>query len=257
MPIKLIENTLKSFLFEVQAFFSLTGQAFRCMVHPPYYYRDFATQLDKMGVGSLFIIILTGLFTGMVMALQALAQLKPFAATSYVGGMVAVTMVKELGPVLSALMVTGRVGSAITAEIGTMVVTEQLDAMRVEGTDIVKRLITSRLKAILIAMPLLAVVTDTVSLIGGYIMSAGYGINPTMYWQSLSQFMVFQDLIEGVVKPVFFGILIVMIGCYVGLNTRGGAAGVGESAKKAVVLTSVLILVSDFFLAKIFIAFRG
>ncbi len=206
--------------------------------------------MDKIGVGSLFIVILTGLFTGMVMALQALIQLKPFAATSYVGGMVAVTMVKELGPVLSSLMVTGRVGSAITAEIGTMVVTEQIDAMQVEGTDIVKRLVTSRLKAIMIAMPLLAIVTDAISLVGGYIMSANYDINIIMYWKSMPQFMVFQDLIEGVVKPAVFGFIIAMVGCHVGLNTNGGAAGVGESAKRAVVISSVAIFVTDFFLAK-------
>src|SRR5262245_12521025 len=134
MPISYVENRLKGFFLEVQQFFSLAVRAVARIFTPPFYYRDFASQLDKIGVGSLFIICLTGIFTGMVMALQALIQLKPFAATSYVGGMVAVSMVKELGPVLSALMVTGRVGSAITAELGTMVVTEQVDAMRVEGT---------------------------------------------------------------------------------------------------------------------------
>jgi len=256
MPLKLAENTLKQFFYEIQELFALSWRAFRNIFRRPFYYREFTTQLDKIGVGSLFIICLTGLFTGMVMALQALIQLKPFAATSYVGGMVAVSMVKELGPVLSALMVTGRVGSAITAEIGTMVVTEQVDAMRVEGTDIVKRLVTSRLKALLIAMPLLAVITDAVSLAGGYIMSFGYGINPLMYWKSIPQFMVFQDLIEGVFKPAFFGGIIAMVSCNVGLNTQGGAAGVGSAAKQAVVLASVLILVSDFFLTKIFIVFR-
>ncbi len=252
-----IENSLKGFFLEIQAFFSLSGRALGRIVRPPFYYREFATQLDKIGVGSLFIVLLTGIFTGMVMALQALIQLKPFAATSYVGGMVAVTMVKELGPVLSSLMVTGRVGSAITAEIGTMVVTEQVDAMQVEGTDIIKRLVTPRLKAMLVAMPLLAVITDAVALLGGYIISAGYDINPVMYWHSLPQFMVFQDLIEGVVKPAFFGFLIVMIGCYVGLNTKGGAEGVGTAAKRTVVIASSFILVSDFFLTKIFITFRG
>ena len=256
MPVTLIENKLKGFLLEVQQFFALSWRAFRGILAPPFYYREFATQLDKMGVGSLFIICLTGFFTGMVMALQALIQLKPFAATSYVGGMVAVSMVKELGPVLSALMVTGRVGSAITAELGTMVVTEQVDAMRVEGTDIVKRLVTPRLKAMLVAMPLLAIVTDAVALFGGYIISAGYDINPVMYRVSIPQFMVFQDLIEGVVKPLFFGFIIAMTGCHVGLRANGGAEGVGAAAKRAVVLASVFILVSDFFLTKIFITFR-
>ena len=256
MPIRLLENTLKSFLSDVQDFFVLSGRAFRSMASPPYYYREFITQLDKIGVGSLFIIILTGLFTGMVMALQALVQLKPFAATSYVGGMVAVTMVKELGPVLSSLMVAGRVGSAITAELGAMVVSEQVDAMAVEGTDIVKRLVTPRLKATLLSLPLLTVIADTVSLAGGYLIAHGYGIKPIMYLNSIPQFMFFIDYFEGLVNPFIFGFLISMMACYVGLNTTGGAAGVGESAKRTVVLSSVLVLVLDFFLAKIFVVLR-
>ncbi|HEY6009748.1 MAG TPA: ABC transporter permease [Geobacteraceae bacterium] len=251
-----IENNLKSALYEIQAFFQLAWRATCKIFSTPFYYHEFAIQMDKIGVGSLFIIILTGTFTGMVMALQFLAQLKPFAATSYVGGMVAVTMIKELGPVLSSLMVAGRVGSAITAELGTMVVTEQVDAMQVEGTDIVKRLVTPRLKAILVSMPLLAVVTDTVSLLGGYLMAVGYGISPTMYINSLTQFMFFIDYVEGLVKPLVFGFIIAMMGCYTGLNTSGGAAGVGEAAKRTVVLASVIILVTDFFLAKIFVTIR-
>jgi phospholipid/cholesterol/gamma-HCH transport system permease protein len=256
MKLAFIENTLKSALFEIQSFFQLTWCAIRKAFSAPFYYREFAIQMDKIGVGSLFIIVLTGTFTGMVMALQALVQLKPFAATSYVGGMVAVTMVKELGPVLSSLMVAGRVGSAITAELGTMVVTEQIDAMTVEGTDIVKRLVTPRLKATLLSLPLLTVVADTVSLIGGYIIASGYGIKPIMYVNSITQFMYFTDYFEGLVKPLVFGLVISMIGCYVGLNTAGGAAGVGESAKRTVVLSSVLVLVLDFFLAKFFVTIR-
>jgi phospholipid/cholesterol/gamma-HCH transport system permease protein len=153
-------------------------------------------------------------------------------------------------------MISGRVGSAITAELGTMVVTEQIDAMRLEGTDVIKRLITPRLKATVIALPLLVIFTDAVALVGGYIIAAGYDINPIMYYKSLPQFMVFQDLIEGVVKPAIFGFIIAMIGCYVGLSTHGGAEGVGASAKRAVVISSVLILVTDFFMTKIFIVFR-
>jgi phospholipid/cholesterol/gamma-HCH transport system permease protein len=256
MNLAFLENTAKGLLLEFQSFFVLCARAVVRIVRKPFYYGEFITQLDKVGVGSLFIICLTGLFTGMVMALQALIQLKLFAATSYVGGMVAVTMIKELGPVLAALMVAGRVGSAITAELGTMVVTEQVDAMRVEGTDVVTRLVTSRLKAMLVAMPLLTIVTDALALFGGYLIAAGYGINLLMYWKSLPQFMIFQDLVEGLVKPLVFGFLIAMIGCHVGLTTSGGAEGVGSAAKRTVVLSSVMVLVCDFFLTKIFIAFR-
>jgi phospholipid/cholesterol/gamma-HCH transport system permease protein len=256
MDFAFIDKTLKSSLLEIQSFFQLAWRAVCKIFSAPFYYREFAIQMDKIGVGSLFIIVLTGTFTGMVMALQALVQLKPFGATSYVGGMVAVTMVKELGPVLSALMVAGRVGSAITAELGTMVVTEQIDAMKVEGTDIIKRLITPRLKATLLSLPLLTVIADTVSLIGGYIIASGYGIKPIMYVNSITQFMYFTDYFEGLVKPLIFGFVISMVGCHVGLNTSGGAAGVGESSKRTVVLASVLILVLDFFLAKFFVTIR-
>ncbi|HIJ81910.1 MAG TPA: ABC transporter permease [Desulfuromonadales bacterium] len=257
MNIAVIDKVLLNFFHELQSYCTLIWQTLARLFSRPFYYREYVVQFDKLGFSSLFICSLTGLFTGMVMALQSLIQLKPFAATSYVGGMVAVTMIKELGPVLASLMVAGRVGSAITAELGTMVVTEQVDAMRVEGTDIIKRLVAPRLKAMLLAMPLLTVVTDVVSLLGGYIMSAGYGINPIMYVSGLPQFMVFQDLIEGLVKPTVFGFIIAMTGCYAGLNTRGGAEGVGTAAKQAVVLSSVLILMCDFFLAKIFVVFRG
>jgi phospholipid/cholesterol/gamma-HCH transport system permease protein len=255
MPTHAVADRVQQFLHEVGELSDLSLRAVLGIFSRPFYYREFATQMDRIGVGSLFIILLTGLFTGMVMALQAMLQLKPFAATSLVGGMVGAVMVKELGPVLCALMVTGRVGSAISAELGTMVVTEQVDAMQVEGTDVVKRLVTSRLKAILVVLPLLTVVTDAVALFGGYLMAAGE-VNPVMYRQSIPQFMISLDLVEGLVKPAFFGFLIAMISCHAGLATRGGAAGVGSSAKRAVVVSSVLILVSDFFIAKIFIAFR-
>lgn len=250
------ERTLKIVFLQVQEFSSLSLKAIRRIFTPPFYYREFALQFEKIGVDSLFISCLTGLFTGMVMALQALIQLKPFAATSYVGGMVCVTMVKELGPVLASLMISGRVGSAITAELGTMVVTEQVDAMRLEGTDVIKRLVTPRLKATVLSLPLLVIFTDAVALLGGYLIAAGYGINPVMYYKSLPQFMVFQDLIEGIAKPAVFGFIIAMNGCYIGLSTHGGAEGVGASAKRAVVISSVFILVTDFFMTKIFIVFR-
>ncbi len=256
MRLATIDRAAIRFLAELQDFFALSGQAFRRIFQRPWYYRDFAIQFDKLGFGSIVICFLTGLFTGMVMALQFMIQLKPFAATSYIGGMVAVTMIKELGPVLSALMVAGRVGSAITAELGTMVVTEQVDAMRVEGTDIVQRLVTPRLKAMLLAMPLLAIMTDAVSLLGGYLIAAGYGISPTMYMSSFTQFLFPIDYVEGLIKPLAFGGLITMIACHTGLNTGGGAEGVGAAAKRAVVVASVTVLMVDLSLAKLIVVFR-
>ena len=170
-----IDKALLHAFSELQNYFILARRTFVRIFQRPFYYREFAVQFDKLGFSSLFICALTGLFSGMVMALQSLIQLKPFAATSYVGGMVAVTMIKELGPVLAALMVAGRVGSAITAELGTMVVTEQVDAMRVEGTDIIKRLATPRLKAMLLALPLLTIITDVVSVMAAISCRPGTG----------------------------------------------------------------------------------
>lgn len=255
-PLAKIDQRLLGFVASFQAWCFLSAQAFLRIFQKPYYYRDFAIQFDKLGFASLFICLLTGLFTGMVMALQALIQLKPFAATSYVGGMVAVTMIKELGPVLAALMVSGRVGSAITAELGTMVVTEQVDAMRVEGTDIIQRLVTPRLKAMLLALPLLTIITDAVAMLGGYLIATGYGIGPTMYLSTFTQFMVPLDYLEGIVKPLVFAFIITMISCQTGLDTRGGAEGVGTAAQRAVVLSSVMVLMVDFFIAKLFVMFR-
>ena len=256
MPLGMVEDVIKRSLLDVQEYVFLFWRALARAFRRPWYYRDFAVQFDKLGFGSLFICFLTGLFTGMVMALQFIIQLKPFAATSYVGGMVAVTMIKELGPVLSSLMVAGRVGSAITAELGTMVVTEQVDAMRVEGTDIIQRLVTPRLKAMLLAMPLLTILTDAVSLLGGFLIAIGYGVNGTMYLSAFTQFMFPIDYLEGVVKPLVFGGIIAMTGCHVGLSAGGGAEGVGNAAKRAVVISSVMILVCDFFLAKTIVVFR-
>lgn len=256
MRFALVDDRLLRFFAAFQDWCFLSGRALFRIFTRPYYYRDFAVQFDKLGFGSIVICFLTGLFTGMVMALQFLIQLKPFAATSYIGGMVAVTMIKELGPVLSALMVAGRVGSAITAELGTMVVTEQVDAMRVEGTDIIQRLVTPRLKAMLLAMPLLAIMTDAVSLFGGYIIAAGYGISPTMYLSAFTQFLFPIDYLEGLIKPFVFGGLITLIACHTGLNAGGGAEGVGAAAKRAVVISSVTVLMVDFFLAKLIVIFR-
>ena len=256
MNIARIDHAFLRFFADLQDFFGLFRKALFRMFQAPWYYRDFAIQFDKLGFGSIFICFLTGIFTGMVMALQFIIQLKPFAATSYIGGMVAVTMIKELGPVLSALMVAGRVGSAITAELGTMIVTEQVDAMRVEGTDIVQRLVTPRLKAMLVAMPLLTIMTDAVSLLGGYIIAAGYGISPTMYMSAFTQFLFPLDYLEGIIKPFVFGGLVTMIACHTGLNTGGGAEGVGAAAKRAVVISSVVVLMVDFFLAKLIVVFR-
>ncbi|HEU0265627.1 MAG TPA: ABC transporter permease [Geobacterales bacterium] len=248
-----LERTILPLLRSVGAFFILSVQAVSRIFRFPFPYREWIRQVDRIGVGSLFIIVLTGLFTGMIIALLGLNLLRPYAAVGSVGGMVAVTMVKELGPVLAALMVAGRVGAAITAELGTMVVTEQVDAMAVEGTDVIQRLVTTRLLATVLAMPLLTQITNGIALLGGFFMATSYQVNATMYWQSLTLFLNYSHLLEGFIKPLIFGFIIAMVGCHLGLSTQRGAEGVGDAAKRAVVISSVLILMTDFFIAKIFL----
>jgi phospholipid/cholesterol/gamma-HCH transport system permease protein len=253
-----LENSVKRFLLEADLYARLTFKTLVRMFSRPFYGREAIYQLQRIGVESLFIILLTGIFTGMVLALQGVALLTRFGATTFVGSMLGLSIVRELGPVLAALMVAGRVGSSITAELGTMAVTEQLDAYAVEGTDVVRKLVVPRLLACLVSMPLLTILADTIALFGGFvIVGTATDLHARFYWQSVVDFLEFSDLAMGLFKPLFFGLVIASIGCHVGLRTVGGAEGVGVAAKRSVVLSSIFILVSDFFLTKIFLVLFG
>lgn len=255
-PMVLIEQRVKDFLFVTQDFFRLVRVTLAGLVRGPRYVQETLFQMDAIGVGSVPIIVLTGLFTGMVLALQTSMQLKIFGASIYVGKVVALTMVKELGPVLASLMVAGRVGSGIAAEIGSMVDTEQVDAMKVEGADPIKKLVVPRLIACVLMLPLLTIITDAVGVAGGFLIAVSqFGIDPTFYWTSVFSILKYGDVVLGLVKPVFFGAIIAMVGSYMGLNTHGGTVGVGRSTTESVVYSSIMILVVDFFITKFFIYF--
>ncbi|HEX9860621.1 MAG TPA: ABC transporter permease [Nitrospirota bacterium] len=247
-----LTDRLKSFLYVVQEFARLCWDAVTGIFRRPRYIRETLFQMDVVGPGSLPIILLTGLFTGMVLSLQSSVQLQVFGATMYVGKLVSLSMVRELGPVLTALMVAGRVGSGIAAEIGSMKDTEQVDAMMVEGTDPIMRLVVPRLIACVLMLPLLTIVADAVGLTGGYLIAAFHlGIDPTFYWSSSFESLRYKDLVPGLFKPVFFGGIIAMVGCYMGMTTHGGTVGVGRSTTESVVYSSILILASDFFITKL------
>jgi len=217
--------------------------------------------MDVMGVQSLGIVVLTGLFTGMVLALQSSVQMKQFGATQYIGQLVSASMIRELGPVLAGLMVAGRVGSGIAAQLGSMKVTEQIDALNTLGTDPIKKLVTPRLLAALIMMPMLTIIADLVGILGGNLIAELYVQLPTsFYWQSVWKQIaaggfVFRyipnDFIMGLSKPIVFGGIIAITGCYFGLGTSGGTEGVGVSTTRTVVTASVLILVTDYFITQI------
>jgi phospholipid/cholesterol/gamma-HCH transport system permease protein len=250
-----INDRVKSWVLEVQEFFQLAGRALIALLTRPRYPYEMILQMDAIGVGSLNIVVLTGLFTGMVLALQTSLSLETFGAKNYVGRVVSLSMVRELGPVLTALMVAGRVGSGIAAELGSMIVTDQINAMRAMGSDPLRRLVAPRLFAGLIMVPMLTVLSDTVGLAGGWLISVIIlNIPGGLYFSSSIDALTIQDVIGGLIKPVVFGFIIAMVGCYMGLTTSGGTQGVGRATTQSVVVCSVLILATDFLLTRIFFA---
>jgi phospholipid/cholesterol/gamma-HCH transport system permease protein len=245
---------LKGALQEVQEYVVLVGQVFRGLISRPLYTRDIVEQLDLIGIGSMTVVLLTGLFTGMVLALQSGLTLDQFGARSVVGRLVSASMVKELGPVLTALMVTGRVGSGIAAELGSMNVTEQIAALRALGTDPVRKLVVPRVVAGTIMVPILTVISDGVGMIGGLVISVTQlKVAGSIYWSNVVEGLYLQDIWMGLVKPIALGFALVTIGCHVGLRARGGTQGVGRATTNAVVSASVAVLVLDFMLTKVLI----
>lgn len=253
-----ITAPIKSALEEIQNLSILTGRTLAAFVTPPFYWRDVWVQMDTLGVQSLVIVGLTGIFTGMVLALQSSVQLSQFGASMFVGQLVAASVVRELGPVLTALMVAGRVGSGIAAELGSMRVSEQIDALEAMGTNPIKKLVKPRVIAGLVMLPLLTICTDFIAIVGGNLI-AWLTLNQALstYWNAVWSGLFMSDLFTGLAKPFTFGFIITIIACYMGLRTRGGTAGVGKSTTQAVVVASVLVLATDFFLTKLFIEIFG
>ena len=227
-------------------------QAIMWMFIPPLKVRNIFKQMEFVGVKSLFVVVLTGAFTGAVMALQSYNALKRFGAESLVGPTVALSMARELGPVLTGLMVTGRAGSAMATELGTMRVTEQIDALYTMAVNPVKYLVSPRILAGVLMLPVLAIVTDFIGVVGGYVVGVKMlGINSGVYIGRTVDFVKPHDIFDGLIKAAVFGLILSLVACYHGFNTVGGAAGVGDSATKSVVLGCVLILMSDYFLTSV------
>jgi phospholipid/cholesterol/gamma-HCH transport system permease protein len=244
-------NPLKKFLFELQEISFLIWRAFIGLARKPRYITETIRQMDLIGVGSLPIVLLTGFFTGGVLILQAFPTLQYYSIQSEAGRSVATSLVRELGPVLSALMVSGRIGSAISAELGSMVVSQQIDAMRALGTDPVRKLVAPRLIALIFMLPLLTVAADIFGILGGTIVASGlFNQETNVFITSVRNGITTQDLIGGIIKPLFFGLIIGSISCYKGLSTTNGTVGVGRSTTSAVVISSIVVIIFDFFLSK-------
>ncbi|HET8675292.1 MAG TPA: ABC transporter permease [Blastocatellia bacterium] len=249
-------NPFLQAIYEIQEATLMAGRAFWRAVKRPHYFREIIVQMDTIGVGSLMIIILTGVFTGGVLALQTSSTLQTFGATGVTGTLVMTSMVREMGPVLASLMLAGRVGSAIAAELGSMVVSEQVDAMRALGTDPIKKLVWPRLFALIVMTPALTLVADIVGAVGGWaVASALMNVASSVYISSAKDALTYNDIIGGLMKPAVFGFIIAIVSCRCGLRTHGGTVGVGRSTTQAVVLSDILILASDFFLSRLILAF--
>jgi phospholipid/cholesterol/gamma-HCH transport system permease protein len=238
-----------------QEFLFLAGRSVANLVRRPHYYDDVIIQMDAIGFGSIPIVILTGFFSGAIIALQMARALNTYGASSQVGTIVSLTLVRELGPVLTALLVTGRNASGIASELGSMKVTEQIDAMRALGTDPVQKLVTPRLIATAVMLPALTVVSDAVGLVGAYLVSVPLLgiIGGGQFWSSSWRALVLNDLAQGLLKPFLFGIIIALIGCFYGLRASGGTQGVGRATTQSVVSASIWIFFIALLMDKIFV----
>ncbi|MET0751902.1 MAG: ABC transporter permease [Pyrinomonadaceae bacterium] len=244
-------SPLKKFLFELQEIALLIVSSFTGLFSRPRYLGEAVRQMDLIGVGSLPIVLLTGFFTGGVLILQTYPTFEYYSLQNQAGRSIATSLIRELGPVLSALMVSGRIGSAISAELGAMVVSQQIDAMRALGTNPTRKLVAPRILALIFMMPLLTIAADIFGIIGGGIIATSiFNLDINVYVTSVRFGISTQDLIGGIIKPVFFGLIIGVVSCHKGLSTTGGTVGVGRSTTNAVVLASIWVIIFDFFLSK-------
>src|SRR5438445_3519936 len=250
-----IVDGLKKAALEVQEYVHLCARAFRAMVTPPTYRYDVVEQFDAIGIGSLTVVLLTGFFTGAVLALQSGVTLDQFGARPFVGRLVSASMIKELGPVLTGLMLAGRIGSGIAAELGSMVVTDQINALRALGTDPVRKLVVPRVLAGFFMAPVLTIISDFVGIFGGWLVSRfQLEVASGLYWSSVTKSLYMQDVWMGLIKPFVLGFIIVTIACHVGLRTSGGTQGVGKATTLAVVAGSVGVIAVDFFVTRVLIS---
>ncbi len=245
---------VKKGLLEVQQYVRLCASAIKAVGTRPYYRHDIIEQFEAIGVGSLTVVLLTGFFTGAVLALNTGITLDQFGARSFVGRLISASMIKELGPVLTGLMLAGRIGSGIAAELGSMVVTDQINALRALGTDPIRKLVVPRLLAGFFMTPVLTVIADGVGILGGWIIAVfQLRVASSLYWTSIIDGVYLDDAWMGLIKPFFLGFIIVTIGCHVGLSAKGGTQGVGRATTNAVVASSVAVIAVDFFLTRLLI----
>jgi phospholipid/cholesterol/gamma-HCH transport system permease protein len=252
MAIASIEKTAKNMVLTVQDYSLFAWRALTNLYRPPIYWPEFLVQSDIIGFGSLSIVMLSGISTGGVLALQSSATLAAFGATAVTGQFVSIIMIRELGPVLTGIMVAGRNSSSMASELGSMVVTEQIDAMRALGVDPIRKLVTPRIFASIAMLFFLTIVADACSILGGSLVTVFMNHQNGMQYFSMAwEHLRLPDIVQGLVKPLFYGYILSSVGCFCGMRTSGGTQGVGRSTIQAVVTSSVLILFVDFFLTQL------
>jgi phospholipid/cholesterol/gamma-HCH transport system permease protein len=251
-------DVAKRWILAVQDFALLSARSVTNIFTPPHYISDLLDQMDVIGVGSLPIAIFSGVFIGAVMVLQTAAQFARYGQTQLTGDVVAVSLVRELGPTITGLLVAGRNASGMASELGSMLVTEQVDAMRAMGTDPTRKLVTPRVLGAVLMLPLLVAIADFSGLVGGLVIaSTSQHLGAVQFWTRAINALDFNDVLQGMVKPVVFGFILASVGCYKGLTVRGGTQGVGRATTQAVVTSSILILIADFFLDKLLLFMAG
>jgi phospholipid/cholesterol/gamma-HCH transport system permease protein len=247
-----LTDAFKQLLANVQDYAEMSGRALLNLANGPRYFQDILDQMDDIGVGSLPIVLMAGFFIGAVMVLQTGSQFTRFGQTALTGDVVSIALVRELGPTLTGILVAGRSASGIASVLGSMVVTEQVDAMRAMGTDPSRKLVTPRVLAGILMLPLLTALNDFVGLLGGCLASVfSLRLNAVEFWTRAINALDFADIMQGMMKPLVYGFILATVGCYKGLTVRGGTQGVGRATTQAVVVASVLIIGADLFLTKL------
>jgi len=255
MALDAIDRTAKNIVLTVQDYSLFSYRAVMNLFHPPRYWTDFLIQSNIIGVGSIAIVLLSGFFTGGVLALQSAATLSQFGASAITGRFVSTTMIRELGPVLTGIMVAGRNASSMASELGSMVVTEQIDAMRALGVDPMRKLVTPRIFASIAMLLFLTIVADACGIAGGAAVTVFLNHqNGTQYFHMAYERLHYPDIIQGLIKPLCFGYILASIGCFYGMRTTGGTEGVGRSTIQAVVNSSVLIIFVDFLITHVLLS---
>lgn len=247
-------DVLKRQLFAIQDYTLLSVESFKDIFTPPQYWTDMVEQMDLIGVGSLPIVAIAAFFIGGVLVMNTASQFQRFGGTALTGEAVSLALVRELGPTITALLVAGRNASGIASELGSMVVTEQVDAMRALGTDPIRKLMTPRVLAMIFVLPLLVAVADFLGLVGGFVVTyLTLRIGAVQFWTTAVDALVLGDVVMGMGKPLVFAVIIATVGCYQGLRVRGGTQGVGRATTTAVVISSVVVIVTDLFLTRVFL----